>query len=66
MFKVILDVYLKLLNKNIINSKLEKLVNLDQKDVLKRILIVSEVIDKLNYNLNSNLILDYFVLRLEE
>lgn len=63
-FKYILSVYIKLLNNEVINDKLKD-INLSTLDIIKRINLVNDVIDKLNYNVNINLLLDSFALELE-
>ncbi len=65
-FKIMLDLYVKVLNGEEISPKLKALKGLHQEDVLKRIQLVNTIIERLNYNVNQNLILDYFVLSLED
>jgi DNA polymerase III delta prime subunit len=65
-FKYILDFYLKLLNKEEIDDERLAKINLSIPDIIKRINLVNETIDKLNYNVNINLLLDNFVLELED
>lgn len=64
-FKMILDFYFHLLNGKIVFLKLKDL-QLSQETILKRIYLVNEIIDRLQYNVNMNLLLDYFVLSLED
>lgn len=64
-FKYILDIYLNVY-KGINVDDLDKLNSLSKQDILKRINLVNEMILRLNYNVNINLLLDNFVLELEE
>lgn len=66
LFKFILKIYLDLLNENFSNDKLNELKRINKQDIVKRIDLVTNIIDRLNYNVNINLLLDYFVLRLED
>lgn len=65
-FQIILNIYLDLLNGKPIVEKLEVLKELSFQEIIKRISLVNEVIDRLNYNVNVNLLLDYFVFSLED
>ena len=65
-FKYILQVYVDLLNEKEIENSLIFLKKLSKKDIMKRVRLVSEKLDQLNYNVNINLLLDDFVLRLED
>ena len=65
-FQIILKIYIDLLNENSISNKLEELSKLSKQEIIKRIELVNIVIERLNYNVNANLILDYFVLSLED
>ena len=66
MFQIILQFYLHLLNGVLDYESLTKLQKLQPKEILKRIQLVNELLDKMNYNININLLLDDFVLRLED
>lgn len=66
LFQIILNIYLDLLNNKPVLEKLEVLKELSYQEVIKRISLVNEVIERLNYNVNVNLLLDYFVLSLED
>jgi hypothetical protein len=57
---------LKLLNREEIDDERLAKINLSIPDIIKRINLVNETIDKLNYNVNINLLLDNFVLELED
>ncbi len=59
-FKYMLNFYQNLLNEN------ENKYKLELKDILKRINIIDDILDKLNYNVNINLLLDYFIISLED
>lgn len=65
-FKIILQIYLDLFEEKRIPEELEAMQNISKKELLKRISLVSECMERLNYNINSNLLLDDFVLRLED
>ncbi len=62
-FKVLLDIYSNDFNKNYANKGFPKLT---ERELLKRIGLTNEMIERLNYNVNINLVLDSFVLGLEE
>jgi len=66
LFQFILTIYLNLLNGKPISEKLNALQRLHYQEIIKRIYLVNEVIERLNYNVNMNLLLDYFVLSLED
>lgn len=66
LFQIVLDFYLDILNGNPILKNLENLKKLSSQEIIKRIALVNEVIERLNYNVNINLLLDYFVLSLED
>ena len=65
-FKAILKIYLQLFQEEIIPEKLISLKNLSKEQVFKRISLVAECLERLNYNVNILLLLDDFVLRLED
>lgn len=65
-FQIILTIYLDLLNEKTIVEKLAVLKEFSYQEVIKRISLVNEVIERLNFNVNINLLLDYFVLSLED
>lgn len=65
LFKYILDIYIGLLNGNY-RDDLLKDIKLNNLEIIKRINLVNETIDKLNYNVNINLLLDNFVLEMED
>jgi len=64
--KIILNIYLDVLNNKNSYEQLSILESFEVSTLLKRIKLVSDLIDKLNYNVNINLLLDYFVLSLED
>ncbi len=66
LFQIILNIYLSILNGRPISEKLKGLQKLHYQEIIKRIYLVNEVIERLNYNVNVNLLLDYFVLSLED
>lgn len=66
LFKIILDTYLLVLNKKDLPDNLKELYNLSNQDIIKRVNLINVILDRLNYNININLILDYFVLGLED
>ncbi len=66
LFQYILNVYLDCLNQKEIPEKLKSLNHYSHQELLKRINLVNETIERLNYNININLLLDYFVLSLED
>lgn len=65
-FQFILKTYLNVLNNKKLPKKLEDLNKMSHQEIIKRIELVNEVIERLNYNVNLNLLLDYFVLSLED
>jgi DNA polymerase-3 subunit delta' len=65
-FKLILEVYLQLLDGNVLFNELEDLKKLSIPDIIKRVNLVNKLIERLNYNVNINLLLDDFVLELED
>lgn len=66
LFQMILTIYLDLLSDKSTTEKLKKLKKLSHQEMIKRIYLVNEIIERLNYNVNMNLLLDYFVLSLED
>lgn len=66
LFKFILNLYLDILNGKNKYEQFKSLESFDISKLTKRIRLVNDIIDKLNYNVNINLLLDYFVLRLED
>ncbi len=62
-FQAILNIYLAILTEHKKENGFEKL---SQIELIKRITLTNEIIERLNYNVNLNLILDYFVLSLED
>lgn len=65
-FQIILGIYLQRLNGTLFEGNLVSLNALSQENLIKRIYLVNEIIERLNYNVNVNLLLDYFVLSLED
>ncbi len=64
-FRYLLDFYQNLLNNKCeIEGFLEQ--NFSLKDILARINLVNKTLEKLTFNVNINLVLDFFVLSLEE
>lgn len=66
MFQFLLELYMNLLNGKMEYQSLELLKDFSIIKIISRIQVINEMIDKLNYNVNINLLLDDFVLRLEE
>lgn len=66
MFQVILHIYVILLRGEVQYEQLDKLKTFSTKKIICRIKLINDIIDKLNYNVNINLLLDYFVLNLED
>lgn len=66
LFKTILNIYLNIFENKDIDEKLNRIKKLDVQSILKRIKLVSKMIERLNYNVNVNLLLDDFVLELED
>ncbi len=64
-FQTILSIYLQRLHGITLENNLTKLNLLSQENIIKRIYLVNEIIERLNYNVNVNLLLDYFALSLE-
>lgn len=64
-FKIILNIYVDLLD-NKIDKSLEFLENKKTEEILKKIELITDIINRLNYNVNINMLLDYFVLKMEE
>ena len=65
-FQIILQIYLDLLKGKIEYESLQPLKYYKTPKIIKRIQLVNDILDKLNYNVNINLLLDGFVLRLED
>ncbi len=65
-FQIILDFYLQLLNGKVIYENLSALSNYNIKKIMQRIQLVNDLLEKLNYNINVNLLMDSFVLSLED
>lgn len=66
-FKILLNYYLNLFAGNSIYTDFDELLSsLTKKDILRRIELLNDVIDRLNYNVNINLLLDYYLLSLED
>ena len=65
-FKSIYQIYVNLLDDKEINEKLVSLNKLSKRDLFKRISLVMEMIERLNYNVNIQLLLDAFVLEMED
>lgn len=66
LFHIIHQLYLQLLQGNVENEKLKLLEEFSLSKVIQRIQLINDILDKLNYNVNINLLLDYFVLSLED
>lgn len=66
MFHIMLHFYLDLMNKKIKYEKLVRLENISMSTIIKRIQLINDIVDKLNYNVNINLLLDYYILSLED
>lgn len=66
LFQIILNIYMDLLNKKNVIEKLKELMKLNHQELIRRIYLTNEIIERLNYNVNINLLLDYFVLSLED
>lgn len=66
MFQVMLHLYLDLLNGKLEYENIIELKELPILNIIQRIQLINDILDKLNYNVNINLLLDYFVLSLED
>ncbi len=66
LFQNILTIYLNCINKKEVPEKMNQLIQYSQQELIKRIDLVNRIIERLNYNVNVNLLLDYFVLSLED
>lgn len=64
MFKIILEIYNNVLNSNVVLDELQFLKMVDKKKIFKETKIIIDIIEKLNYNTNLNLMLDYFIIEL--
>ena len=68
-FQIIMDIYIDEFNNRFIKSNIEKeytfLKDLSNKNILKKINILVEILTELNYNVNTDLILDRFVIEME-
>ncbi len=64
-FEILLSFYLKLLNQKEVPKDLIELRDQEIREILRKIQLITEIIEKLNYNVNMNLLLDDFVLRME-
>lgn len=65
-FQYILKVYLMIWNNEKLPKKLETLREMSYQEIKKRVELVNEMIERSHYNVNINLLLDYFVLSLED
>ncbi len=65
-FQIVLSFYLDLLKEKVPIESLIKLKNITEDNLIKRIKLINDILDKLNYNVNISLLLDYFVLSLED
>ncbi len=65
-FKVILNLYMTVLQNEQVPELLIGLQKFNHQEIIKRIYLVNEIIERMNYNSNVNLVLDYFVLGLED
>lgn len=66
LFQIMLKFYLNLLNGEVEYDSLKNLEQFSLSKKINRIQLINDIIDKLNYNINVNLLLDYFVLSLED
>lgn len=66
LFQIMLNIYLDLLNGHLEYESLQGLKSYKKTEIIKRIQLINEILDNLNYNVNINLLLDAFVLRLED
>lgn len=65
-FKAIFQLYYDLFQKESVPENLKVLETLSKELLMKRIALVTEMLERLNYNVNIQLLLDDFVLRLED
>ncbi len=66
LFKIILEIYNQSLEQKLSVDKLDIFNNYPKNNIYKRIKVIVDILDKLNYNANLNLLLDYFVIELGE
>ncbi len=69
-FNIILNIYNNLLKMNVSNDIIDEkfmfLKNLSVQNILKKLRIINNVINKLNYNLNIELVFDKFLIEMGE
>ncbi len=64
-FKYLLSIFLNLLDQKDLPEDLIQLKDRESSEILRKIQLITEIIEKLNYNVNMNVLLDDFVLRME-
>lgn len=64
-FKIILDIYLNVLNKKYSYSEFEFLNKYDMVNIKKKINLIIEFLKEINYNVNLDLLLDRFVIEMD-
>lgn len=64
MFKIILEIYNNMLNDDELIKKMPFLKSTNKREILNKINIIIDVLNKLNYNTNLNLVLDYFIIEI--
>lgn len=63
--QIILDIYLSILNKEDKYSEFEFLSNYSMKNIQKKVNIIIEVLSEINFNVNTDLLLDRFVIEMD-
>lgn len=66
LFQIMLHFYLDLMNGQVSYEILNQLKQYSMSTIIKRIQLINDILNKLNYNVNINLLLDYYVLSLED
>ena len=64
-FKIILEIYLKVLNKEEIDNSFEYLKSYDLNNIKLKINLLIEMLKELTYNVNLDLLLDKFVIEMD-
>ena len=63
--KIILDIYLNVLEGKIVDSKFEFLNSYSKNNIKKKINLLIEILKEINYNVNLDLLLDKFVIEMD-
>lgn len=64
-FKIILEIYLKVLNNDNIEEKLIYLKSINKNNIKKKVNLIIEILKQLSYNVNLDLLLDKFVIEMD-